>query len=139
MSLPESTLIYAGESHTVTLRDGSTRSVGLRLIKLSEIPTFLDAFATSEDRALAYALQLPEGAPALEFDDLTDESYTALVEANQTLNFTRALARSRERLKRAQDSAPALVSLAADLQSALSGFLLKSPSPAATPPPSSTP
>lgn len=135
------TLIYAGETVPCFLRDGDKPiSVKLRLIKLSEIPAYLD-IATDEEKALAFCIeshgvQTPEAAREF-FDSLTDESYELLVEKNTALNFTRALATSGRRLKRAEACGLGLAQLVTDLASLLNRYSPKSPSPEASPAPSS--
>lgn len=126
--LSDAALIYGGEKLPAVLRDGSHIEVSLRLIRLSEIPAFLDLYASDETKALVHCVAAP-----LPFDPdaLTDESYTALIEANTRLNFTRALARSRERLARVEKSGGDLLKLMQETHSLLAAFSPKSPSPEA--------
>jgi hypothetical protein len=126
-------LIYAGETVAATLRTGESVLVKLRLIKISEIPAFLD-IAMEEEKALAFCIESPTPFDA---DAFTDESYLALVEKNTALNFTRALVMTDQRLKRAESGGLELARVAGSLASLLNRYSPKSPSPAATPPSSS--
>lgn len=138
-------LIYGGISVPAKLRTGAELTVKLRLIKISEIPKFLDVAAdewlavlfcvesvtraeidTATQGKRDVAVEMPAG------DDFTDESFEAIVERNTELNFTRALAMSDRRLKRAESCHLELTRVAEKLASLLSRYSPKSPSPAAT-------
>jgi hypothetical protein len=122
-------LLYGGTTVSCTLRDGSTVSVKLRLIKISEIPAYLDV-SLDDAKALVFCVESPT---PFDPDALTDDSFLALAAANTELNFSRALAMSDQRLKRAESNGVGLAQLAVNLASVLNRYSPKSPSPEATP------
>jgi hypothetical protein len=125
----QSPTLYGGIIVPCYLRTGAGVSVKLRLIKISEIPDFLDV-AIDEVKALDFCLESPK---PLDFDDLTDESYLDLVAKNTELNFTRALELTDQRLKRVEKGGVELSQVAVKLASLLNRYSLKSPSPEVSP------
>jgi hypothetical protein len=124
--IDDKTILYGGKSISVTLRNGSTAEVALRLIYINEIERFLD-LSMEEEKGLLFCIESPKD---LKLEDLTDDSYDRLIEENKNLNFTRALARSRSRLERARETGANLITLAKDLSSLLMRFSQTSHSPA---------
>lgn len=127
--MTSTTLLYGGTTVACKLRTGEDVSVKLRLIRISEIPKYLD-LSLDEAKALAFCVESPT---PFDPDAFTDESYLALVAANTELNFTRALAMSDQRLKRAEACGTGVAQLAASLASLLRRYSPRSESPAATP------
>jgi hypothetical protein len=127
-------LIYAGVNVPALLRTGERVTVKLRLIKISEIPAFLD-LALEEAKALEFCVDSPK---PFDPDAFTDESYSELLAKNTALNFTRALVVSDQRLKRAETCGVALAQVATNLGSLLRRFSAGSPSPEDTPASSSS-
>jgi len=132
-TLTDSEALFGGRTLTLQLIDGSTRTVFLRLIRVSEITTFLEKIATDEEAALRMVLSDPD----LDFDSLTIESFDALLEANVAVNFTPALASSRAKLARAEKTGVGVVALLRDMASVSQSFAPTSPSPEDGLPPNS--
>jgi hypothetical protein len=123
--LSDAEALFGGRTIEVRFRDGTTRPLFLRLIRISEIPSFLELIATNEDAALRSVL--PEGDD-IDFDALAMESYEALMEANLEVNFTPALASQNGKLARAQKTGLGVKALLDDMVSISRSFAPTSPS-----------
>lgn len=123
MNTDEINQVALAGSRTLKLkqRDGKPIDVVLRLIKISEIPIFLD-IVEQEIESLVFCIQSPQ---KLDFDLLSDESYDELVEANYELNFTRALASQKRKLARAERIGVGLGEMAKDMVLLLSKYAPK--------------
>lgn len=100
--LSPTTLLFAGETATARLTDGTAVPVRVRLVPVRSLLTLLDLFdAGREAELIAAAVErsastdtaapvwVPVDAPFV--DSLADESHLALVEQIKALNFTRAV------------------------------------------------
>jgi hypothetical protein len=128
--------LFGGRDIAVQYRDGTTHTLFLRLIRISEITKFLDLIM--QDEIAALKMVLPEGDD-LDPDALTFEGLAALLEANLEVNFTAALASNRAKLDRATKTGLGVKGLMEDLVSLSQSFAPRSPSQPAGPPSSSAP
>ncbi len=125
--MTEQEILNGGKQVTVTYRNGQDGVVILRLIKISEIDAYLNVAADE-----LQSLKMCVSNDGFNVDDLTDDSYEALVEANTDLNFTRAVCMVERKLKRAETSTATLAALAKQLASLLQRFLPAFAAPQAT-------
>lgn len=141
MSDPMATAgLYGGKHIPVTMRDGTSAVVHLRLVTIEEIGEYLDK-AVDERAALKMCVAsvwIPgEGGTKdpLEFDvnALSDESYNTLVDENLSLNFTRALAMKEREAVRAEKTGRGITGLMEGVVAILQKFAPSSPSPADSP------
>lgn len=140
--IPHYVALYGGKSVPVRSRAGTEGVVHLRLIALSECGCFLDIHRQDGERAAALFVidasksTLPAEATTegqLDFDQLADESYTAVLEENLALNFTRALAVKRRETARAAQTGAGLRQILDEMVSILSTYAPSSPPPADSP------
>ncbi|WOO43166.1 hypothetical protein [Rubellicoccus peritrichatus] len=111
--------LVGAQKLNLKLRDGSEITVTIRCIKTSEAETFLDA-AMEETKALEMVVVEPED---FDPDVLEDESYDQLVEANLSLNFTRAQSIFEKRLQRSEQTGLGIKQVAATAEKFFQKFV----------------
>ncbi len=97
-STPSTTLLFAGESLSVTLIDKTTETVRVRAMPARHLMELLDLFDVGrEAELLQKCVQRATGGNGWQpideafVDNLEDESHLALVEKAKALNFQRAV------------------------------------------------